>query len=121
MFVRSVGLRYGGSLHTFAATSRSTGSRIVGPLHLLAPRSSTEIGQCTTFFSNDTKKSATTPSTADGIRLSKLLAKHATNLTLSRRQAEGLIRDGQVTLLGEVVTEPYRPVSYTHLTLPTKA
>jgi len=40
------------------------------------------------------------------IRLSKLLSRDATNVTLSRRQAERLIRDGEVTLAGKVVQTP---------------
>jgi len=47
------------------------------------------------------------------IRLSKLLSHDsAVNLTLSRRQAERLIRDGQVTLAGKVVIIPQMLVAF---------
>lgn len=40
------------------------------------------------------------------IRLSKLLSRDATNVTLSRRQAERLIKNGEVTYAGKVVQTP---------------
>lgn len=40
------------------------------------------------------------------LRLSKLLAQHATNLTMSRREAERLVKYGDVTIAGETVTVP---------------
>lgn len=40
------------------------------------------------------------------IRLSKLLSQYATNLTISRRQAERLIHDGEVTLAGQAIRTP---------------
>jgi 23S rRNA pseudouridine2605 synthase len=52
-----------------------------------------------TAATNNTKKSIT-------IRLSKLLSQNATNLTISRRQAERLIHDGEVTLAGRVIRTP---------------
>jgi pseudouridine synthase len=53
-----------------------------------------------------TNKSINTTSTTSTIRLSKLLSQNATNLTISRRQAEKLIHDGEVTLAGEVIRTP---------------
>lgn len=46
------------------------------------------------------------PSTKNTIRLSKLLSHDATNVTLSRRQAERLIKNGEVTFAGKVVQTP---------------
>ena len=46
------------------------------------------------------------------IRLSKLLSHDATNITLSRRQAEKRIRDGEVTLAGKVVQSPHLLVDF---------
>lgn len=48
---------------------------------------------------------ATTTTTT--IRLSKLLSHHSTNLGVSRRSAEALIRDGQVTVAGNVIVSPH--------------
>lgn len=39
-------------------------------------------------------------------RLSKLLAQHSENLNMSRREAERLIRSGEVTLAGSIITSP---------------
>jgi 23S rRNA pseudouridine2605 synthase len=49
---------------------------------------------------------ATVSSMKNSIRLSKLLSHDASNLTLSRRQSERLIRNGEVTLAGKVVRSP---------------
>ena len=46
------------------------------------------------------------------VRLSKVLSKHASNITSSRRQAERLIQDGEVTLAGKVVTSPQMLVDW---------
>jgi 23S rRNA-/tRNA-specific pseudouridylate synthase len=46
------------------------------------------------------------------IRLSKLLAQHGRNLALSRREAERLIEDGEVTVAGQSVTSPHFLVSW---------
>ena len=54
--------------------------------------------------------------TTNCIRLSKLLSHDSANLTLSRRQAERHIRDGQVTLAGKVVTIPQTLVAYDEIT-----
>ena len=43
----------------------------------------------------------------DSIRLSKLISQHGTNISMSRREAERYIRDGDVTVAGEVVTSPH--------------
>lgn len=48
---------------------------------------------------NDTRSQNT-------IRLSKLLASYATNLTISRNTAETLIKQGEVTVAGETVSTP---------------
>ena len=40
------------------------------------------------------------------IRLSKLIASHGQNIQMSRRSAESMIQNGQVTIAGNVVTEP---------------
>jgi 23S rRNA pseudouridine2605 synthase len=40
------------------------------------------------------------------IRLSKLVAQHGTNITMSRREAERCIRSGDVTVAGQVITSP---------------
>jgi pseudouridine synthase len=54
--------------------------------------------------------------TTNCIRLSKLLSHDSANLTLSRRQAERHIRDGQVTLAGKIVTIPQTLVAYDEIT-----
>ncbi len=53
-----------------------------------------------------------TNNTKNTIRLSKLLSHDATNLSLSRRQAERRIRDGEVTLAGKVVQSPHLLVDF---------
>jgi 23S rRNA pseudouridine2605 synthase len=40
------------------------------------------------------------------MRLSKLVAQQGTNLTMSRREAERCIRNGDVTVAGQVITSP---------------
>ena len=56
----------------------------------------------------DTSDPSTTTDTATDprtqIRLSKLISHYASNMTLSRGQAEKLIKDGQVTMYGQTVT-----------------
>ena len=77
----------------------------------------------TTIGSNDRGGTSTSTSTSvvpvpmvkdttNCIRLSKLLSHDSANLTLSRRQAERHIRDGQVTLAGKVVTIPQTLVAF---------
>lgn len=41
------------------------------------------------------------------IRLSKVISQHSSNVSLSRREAERLIRAGEVTLAGETITSPH--------------
>lgn len=55
--------------------------------------------------SSDANSPGSTPK--NPIRLSKFLSHDATNLALSRRQAERLIREGEVTLAGHVVQTPH--------------
>jgi 23S rRNA pseudouridine2605 synthase len=50
---------------------------------------------------------STGESDGDRIRLSKVISQHSTNLSLSRREAERLIRAGEVTLAGETITSPH--------------
>lgn len=52
------------------------------------------------------------PNMKNAIRLSKLLSHDATDVTLSRRQAERLIRDGEVTLAGKVVRTPQLQIDF---------
>ena len=59
-----------------------------------------------TLAKDGTGTNSSTPPIKNTIRLSKLLSHDATNLTLSRRQAERLIKDGKVTLAGSVVQMP---------------
>jgi 23S rRNA pseudouridine2605 synthase len=49
--------------------------------------------------------------TKETLRLSKLLSQHASDLAMSRREAERLIKSGDVTVAGEVVTVPQMLVS----------
>jgi 23S rRNA pseudouridine2605 synthase len=49
--------------------------------------------------------------TTETLRLSKLLSQHASDLAISRREAERLIKSGEVTVAGEVVTVPQMLVS----------
>jgi 23S rRNA pseudouridine2605 synthase len=56
------------------------------------------------------------PST-ESVRLSKLLSQHATNLAISRRQAERLIQEGQVSLAGKVVRSPHILIDWKDLAL----
>jgi 23S rRNA pseudouridine2605 synthase len=43
----------------------------------------------------------------DLIRLSKLISQHSTNLAISRRETERMIRLGEVTVAGEQITSPH--------------
>jgi 23S rRNA pseudouridine2605 synthase len=81
----------------------------------------------TTIDNNDRDGTSTSTSTSvvpvpvvkdttNCIRLSKLLSHDSANLTLSRRQAERHIRDGQVTLAGKIVTIPQTLVAYDEIT-----
>ena len=45
-------------------------------------------------------------------RLSKLISKHATNMTMSRREAERLIHQGEVTVAGKQVSSPHLLLSW---------
>eukprot|EP00545_Synedropsis_sp_CCMP1620_P012017 CAMPEP_0119021522 /NCGR_PEP_ID=MMETSP1176-20130426/26153_1 /TAXON_ID=265551 /ORGANISM="Synedropsis recta cf, Strain CCMP1620" /LENGTH=344 /DNA_ID=CAMNT_0006976145 /DNA_START=26 /DNA_END=1057 /DNA_ORIENTATION=- len=44
---------------------------------------------------------------ADMVRLSKLISQHSSNIPISRREAERLIRAGEVTVAGEEITAPH--------------
>lgn len=46
------------------------------------------------------------------IRLSKLIAQHGTNIAVSRREAERYIRDGDVTVAGEIISSPHYLVDW---------
>jgi 23S rRNA pseudouridine2605 synthase len=50
---------------------------------------------------------STGESAGEVIRLSKVISQHSANLSLSRREAERLIRAGEVTLAGETITSPH--------------
>ena len=63
-------------------------------------------GNAKSISADRSDATSSTRSATNPIRLSKLLSHEATNLTLSRRQAERLIRDGEVTLAGKVVQSP---------------
>ena len=69
------------------------------------------IGSSTGEDEKDTTLPLANPS-KNTIRLSKLLSHDATNVTLSRRQAERRIRDGEVTLAGKVVQTPQLLVDF---------
>mmetsp|Transcript_27713 Transcript_27713/g.65097 ORF Transcript_27713/g.65097 Transcript_27713/m.65097 type:complete len:411 (-) Transcript_27713:4370-5602(-) len=71
--------------------------------------SSTDTNETTNFQSNNHKNNhnENNHNENNAIRLSKFLSHDATNLALSRRQAERLIRDGAVTLAGSVVRQPH--------------
>jgi 23S rRNA pseudouridine2605 synthase len=56
------------------------------------------------------EKSSSTETPTEALRLSKLLSQHG-NLAMSRREAERLIKSGDVTVAGEVVTVPQMLVS----------
>lgn len=55
---------------------------------------------------------------SDSIRLSKLLSQHSKNLAVSRREAERLIRGGDVTYAGKVILSPHYLVSWEDLDSP---
>ncbi|EEC47722.1 predicted protein [Phaeodactylum tricornutum CCAP 1055/1] len=57
------------------------------------------------FASSPSKPHASIFST-DTVRLSKVLSLHTENLVISRREAERMIRSGDVTLAGNVLTSP---------------
>jgi 23S rRNA pseudouridine2605 synthase len=57
------------------------------------------------------------PPSTESVRLSKLLSQHATNLAISRRQAERLIQEGQVSLAGKVVRSPHILIDWKDLAL----
>jgi pseudouridine synthase len=58
----------------------------------------------TTALSLDEKSPST--ETTETLRLSKLLSQHGNNLAMSRREAERLIKSGDVTVAGQVVLLP---------------
>jgi len=55
-------------------------------------------------------QTAASPSITEGsdslVRLSKLISSHGKNIQMSRRAAERLIRDGQVTVAGQPIADP---------------
>lgn len=50
---------------------------------------------------------STNPPGGDLIRLSKLISQHSTNMAISRRETERMIRSGEVTVAGEQITSPH--------------
>lgn len=71
------------------------------------------VGKTSQFPGNDGRETSSTAEIPkNSIRLSKLLSHDATNFTLSRRQAERKIRDGEVTLAGKVVQTPQLLVDF---------
>ena len=52
------------------------------------------------------------------IRLSKLISQHTQNLAISRREAERLIRGGDVTVAGTTITSPHFLVDWKDLSSP---
>jgi 23S rRNA pseudouridine2605 synthase len=67
----------------------------------------------TSFSSSSDNPPPTEP--ASTVRLSKLLSRYATNLPISRRKAENMIHEGQVTLAGEVIRKPHLLVNWADL------
>jgi 23S rRNA pseudouridine2605 synthase len=59
--------------------------------------------------------STTSSEESSSVRLSKLLSQFASNLSISRRQAEGLIQSGEVTVAGKTVTAPHILVDWNDL------
>ncbi len=82
-------------------------NRIVRCFHASLPSTGSSTGE----DEKDTTLPLANPS-KNTIRLSKLLSHDATNVTLSRRQAERRIRDGEVTLAGKVVQTPQLLVDF---------
>ena len=66
-------------------------------------------------LSSSSTSSSTTESSSSCVRLSKLLSQHATNLAISRNQAERLIRLGEVTMAGRVVRSPQALIDWKDL------
>ena len=71
-------------------------------------RSATQSCSFSTGIDTSDPSTTTTTDTATDsrtqIRLSKLISHYASNMTLSRSQADKLIKDGQVTMYGQIVT-----------------
>ena len=54
---------------------------------------------------------STNNSNDDLLRISKLISQYASNISISRRETERLIRSGEVTLAGRQITSPHFQVS----------
>ena len=67
--------------------------------------SSSTICWFSSSLSGDEKQPSSSSSTT--IRLSKLLSQYASNLAVSRRQAEQMIKEGHVTIAGEIIRKPH--------------
>jgi 23S rRNA pseudouridine2605 synthase len=63
-------------------------------------------GDSSTVKSPSSQTLESTSTSSSGIRLSRLLSQYATNLGVSRRTAESLIRQGQVTIAGKIIQSP---------------
>ena len=72
---------------------------------------------CSSGSDTNTKRQSTSvdESNNNTVRLSKVLSQYASNLSISRRHAERLIRDGHVTLAGRVITSPQLLVDWKDL------
>lgn len=64
-----------------------------------------QVTRFSTDAPSDRRPSLTSDS--DMVRLSKLISQHASNIPISRREAERLIRAGEVTVAGEQITAPH--------------
>lgn len=71
------------------------------------------------YFSTESTDESTSKSKEDNtVRLSKLLSQHTQRLAVSRREAERLIKFGDVTVAGQVITSPHFLLNWGDL-LPT--
>jgi hypothetical protein len=60
----------------------------------------------------DNGSAPTATPTANHVRLSKLLSQHTQSLAISRREAERLIKMGDVTVAGQTITSPHYLVNW---------
>ena len=56
--------------------------------------------------------STSVPDDSDMVRLSKIISQHSTNLSISRRETERMIRSGEVTVAGEQIMSPHFLLSF---------
>lgn len=94
-------------MRNFAAVSGTISKLLscAGQARVFPVRSSLSWESLTTKSPSFDEKSSSTEAT-ETVRLSKLLSQHARKLAMSRREAERLIKSGDVTVAGQVVTLP---------------